>query len=431
MQTRFDAMKKFVLLPLFVLSAFVFPSAVSAADVVVSVGARVTAPNGLPLPVQRRMESSVQAIGEQLMLGMSVDRLIAEKAGKEQIIREVFDKVLVGYGVESVRIQTGDEVCVDVRLSPWNDVIRSVDVVVNVEGMAPEVEKIVLRDIEGAEKVFDDALLGLPLAATDWTQGVLKRSINEFMAERLPEFRADFELSPTENATVRLMVYPRLPVVRTTDLSMRSDTVLNLAMLGPREFMHERINVLIGVPVGFVARHEDEFAQSFADALDAEKDFRHLGLKSKVAMETAENLKVMCRSDTQKYRLRLEGWLDVGRDDDNDLNFRFHVGKRLSRRDEAFVLMDFAPQDVRSAWALGYSRDVSSKATLNARYDFKGRHGVFGGEQKFLNDFTLRYEYSRFAKHGEWGLRYRLHDFLSVEYIVGRDENWLRFIGNF
>ena len=46
-------------------------------------------------------------------------------------------------------------------------------------------------------------------------------------------------------------------------------------------------------------------------------------------------------------------------------------------------------------------------------------------------NWYLRYEYNSGLKSGELGIRYRLHDFLAAEYIVGRHENWLRFIGFF
>ena len=75
----------------------------------------------------------------------------------------------------------------------------------------------------------------------------------------MPEFRADFDVEPGAEAKVALTVYPRLPVVRTVDLSMRSDSIPNFTLLGHRNIMQENVNMLIGVPVAFVERHEAEF----------------------------------------------------------------------------------------------------------------------------------------------------------------------------
>lgn len=45
--------------------------------------------------------------------------------------------------------------------------------------------------------------------------------------------------------------------------------------------------------------------------------------------------------------------------------------------------------------------------------------------------WLLRYEYRWSDQKGEAAVRYRMHDFLSLEYAVDKDDNWLRIIGNF
>ena len=74
-----------------------------------------------------------------------------------------------------VDVFPGEETRVEVRLLPWADVIRRVAVETTVEGMSPEVEAMARRDLAAVEKVFEESLLGLPVAASDWTNGVLKR----------------------------------------------------------------------------------------------------------------------------------------------------------------------------------------------------------------------------------------------------------------
>ena len=64
----------------------------------------------------------------------------------------------------------------------------------HVEGMPPEVERLVREDLADVSAVFSDALYGLPVAATDWTNGVLKHHLEAYLAEHLPEFRGDFEV---------------------------------------------------------------------------------------------------------------------------------------------------------------------------------------------------------------------------------------------
>ncbi|MCR5030458.1 MAG: acylphosphatase, partial [Selenomonadaceae bacterium] len=216
------------------------------------ISASVTAMAPIPALVQQRMEATVAAIGTQLLAGRRLADVEEARAQEEAIIHEVFDKVLVGYSVENVTLVTGETSRIEIRLVPWADVVRAVHVDVDVEGMPPLVEEMARRDLADVGRVFGEGMQGLPIAASDWTNGVLKRSLQDYMNEHLPEFRADFDVVPGVETRVAVTVYPRLPVVRTIDLSMRSDTIPNFTLLNHRQRMQENVNMLIGVPVAFV-----------------------------------------------------------------------------------------------------------------------------------------------------------------------------------
>lgn len=404
------------------------------------VTADVSAEHSLPPLVRERMEKSVQTIADQLLNGKELTELSAEKTADENLIREVFDKVLVGYTVQQVTILPDEQTNVQVRLLPWASTINRVDVQTSVEGMPPNVEKLVLQDASGIEGVFDDALIGLPTAATDWTNGVLKHHLQDYLDAHLPEFRGDFELVPGPTAKASLTLYPRLPVVRTVDLSMRSDTVPNTLLLGRRYLMQQDVDSLVGVPVAFVARHHTDFEQAFAAHLDAQSDFKRMAMQTKVTIDADERMRVMSRSDTSRYRLRLTGWQDIGRsssryhDSNDNLVFRLHAGVMLSQKDEAFALLDVMPNQMDWDWQLGFDHRFGPPTWGphgSVRYDMREHRFVLGAEQPLMKNLFLRYEF-RFADHaGEAGLRYRLHDFLSLEYVFDNEDNWLRLIGNF
>ncbi|MDD6133135.1 MAG: acylphosphatase [Selenomonadaceae bacterium] len=413
------------------------PAAAAPVQRVEKVTAVVTAADSMPPLVQKRMQQSVQAIAGQLIDGQTVASVEASCQQKEQLIHEVFDKVLVGYTVCQVTIHPAAETKVEVLLLPWSDVITQVDVDVQVEGMPLRMESLVRRDLAEVDTVFRDALTGLPTAASDWTNGVLKHHLNDYLASHLPEFRGDFEIDPESEAKVKLVVYPKLPVVRTVDLSMRSDTVPNVTLLARREVMQDKVDDLVGVPVEFIKRHQRELSQQFAHELDNLLDFRSYHMQTTVSMDVAERLHVMSRSDTSRYRLRLTGWLDIGRkdknghEDDESLLFRFHAGTMLSQQDELFLLVDLMPQDMDWGWAAGYDRRLSSRSHAQLRYDLHERRFVIAASRQLAPRWLLRYEYRFFDKNGEAALRYKMHDFLGLEYLVDRHQNWFRLIGNF
>ena len=400
-----------------------------------SVRAIVTAQRSLPSMVRERMEDSVRAIGEQLLSGHELPMTNQWRLQQATVIKTVFDKILVGYSVQSVELSSVDfAALINVELQPWTNTIDRVEVNCAVEGMPDELEKLVRHDLADVDRVFDDGLKDLPIAAADWTNGILKRRLNAFMDEHLPEFRADFDIEfAASTAHVLLNVYPRVPVVRMVSLSMHSNTMSNVALVTHRTLMEERVNLLVGVPVTFVARHQSDIEELIREPLDAQKDFRALKMESRVELNAGEKTSVMIRSDSERYRLRLSGWVDVGRSSKatDDFVFRLHAGRKVSTLDEVFMQLDAQPQDVHFKWSLGYARSFDHGTSAALRYDFTSKDVVTRIEQEFLKDWVLRYEHRFDDDKDEAAVRYRLHDFLDVECVVDNKESWLRFIGHF
>ena len=141
----------------------------------------------------------------------------------------------------------------------------------------------------------------------------------------------------------------------------------------------------------------------------------------------------MSRSDTSRFRLRLEGWGDVGRRaaDGKDIAFRAHAGAMLSAADEFFVQADVLPQDFGWGWEMGYERCVLPALFAHLRYDMREHDWTTGMRAKFLPRVELRWEHRRAGGRSEAGLSYRLHDFLRVELVRDSSEGWLRLIGDF
>ena len=433
-----------VILLSIIFSASIVSPRAEATTRIETIEAEVMSETSLPPMVKERMEESVAAIGKQLLSGYPLPFTEDWRIQQESTIQVVFDKILVGYTVKSVAIKVlEDKAIIKVTLLPWSDIIKYIKVNVNIEGMPPELGGFILSDLSSVNEVFSDGLSGLPIAAADWTNGILKRRLNKFMQENLPEFRADFDIKIKSNrirsssnkstAMIDLTVYPKLPVVRTISLSMRSDTMPNIALVTHRTFMEDKINVLVGVPVAFIERHKEDIEAMIAKPLDEQTDFVKLKMKSVVNLTISEHLGVMIRSDSSRYRMRATGWVDLGRNSDasDDLLFRMHLGRKISNIDEAFFLVDVAPQEMKWNWALGYSRGILPRTKASLRYDFSDKDFIADLEYSFLKDWLLRYEHKFNDDKKEAAIRYRLHDFLGVEWAVDKRESWLRLIGSF
>ena len=423
----------------YILMFLLLTSSADAAVRIEVVEARVTSEKSLPPMVKERMEESVAAIGKQLILGHNLPITEDWKKHQESTIHLVFNKILVGYTVKQVTIQCyGTEAIINVNLLPWTDTIQNIQVNTEIEGMPEELKHLVMEDLNYVKGVFMDGLKGLPIAATDWTNGILKRRLNKFMEESLPEFRVDFDVkirneSNISTAIVDMTVYPKLPVVRTISLSMLSDTMPNVALVTHRTFMEDKVNVLIGVPVAFIERHKEDIEKMLAKPLDEHTDFRVLKIKSNVTLTAAEQMAVMIRSDSSRYRMRASGWVDIGRDEraTDDILLRMHIGRKISSVDETFFQIDVKPQEMKWNWAFGYSRNIFKNTSAALRYDFTDDDLIVDLEYEFFKNWLLRYEHKFDDDRKEAAIRYKISDFLGVEYVVDQRESWLRFIGNF
>lgn len=389
----------------------------------------------IPDGVCARMEKSVQTIGEQLLAGKSAQEVRSRQAHYEDIIRQVFDKVLVGYSVSGVDIYPAEETRVSVRLMAWQDKIAGLSVETRIVGMPPVVENLLRQDIEGIDRMFDDMLINLPVAAADWTNGVVKHRLNAFMAERAPEFRADFDLVVDHETKVLVDIYPLLPVVRTNDLSMRSDTLPNAALLTQRQDMQAAVDMFVGVPVDFVKRHREAIQSLLERRIDDKDVSKSWGVHTKVTITPGERMGVMSRSDSDKYMVRFEGRADVGHSDskarDNGIMVRGIIAKQFKNRDGLFSMVDFYPQHTNWDWDVGYYRDIVPKLRGHVRYDLKDKYWKGGLKYDFAPRWSILYEYRHLGNINEMALRYKLHDFLSLECVLDNHDRWLRFVGYF
>lgn len=144
----------------------------------------------------------------------------------------------------------------------------------------------------------------------------------------------------------------------------------------------------------------------------------------------------MSRSDSPRYRLRLwagsiSGAARKTHSAKDDLLIRLHAGRMLTPRDELYGLLDVTPQDVAWRWQAGWRHALGADLQAGLRYDCKDERFVWDAAWQLARDWLLRYEYHEGERRGEGALRYRLHDFLSVEYALDDAGGWLRLIGNF
>lgn len=381
-------------------------------------------------PVTRRMQASIATIGDSLLLGKDVAEIEAHRTEYERIVRDVFDRILVGYAVEKVAISAGEETRVSVRVSPWGDTIRSVRVETDFAGLSPSVAAFVKDHVSDYEKTIESILLGLSVDSIDWATGVAKRVVNEQLAEDLPEFKAGFEVTGGRDTVIRLTFLPQGDIVKTIAVDLESTTIPHLVLWELRPKLENIASDLVGLPVSYVARHQQFLCEQAVKEVEAKYPFiKKHGIVIEPTMNVGTKTDIDLRVETTKYRFALESYLEMDKDD-NNAKFKLHAGKYINKRQETFLDVEFTPGDIRWEFLPGWSYHANEKTWLGIKYSINE-----GDEWLFLEEavgdrWKVRAELCPRNGQSEIGLRYRLYDFFSLEYVIQEDDKWIRLIGN-
>lgn len=379
--------------------------------------------------VAKRMEASVNTVGQHVLLGKTVDEVLSAQSSYEKIIKEIFDRVLVGYSVNTVAITPGKATTVYVKLVPWGDVVRKVTLKINFSGVSPAVLPHLKDDIGDLERQIKEILLGLPVDSVDWVSGVAKQMIRETLAEKLPEFTATFDIEPGKETVLRVSLVPAGATIKDVNVNLRSQLLPNIMLFRARNQALETAKNLRGLPVAYVKRHEDIFGGMIRDVIANHKIARDYHLQVSADMVVDTDTTVTINANTDKYKVILEGYLDIGKDEDNT-SLRLHAGKYIGDHDEIFLEINFMPSNVEWEFVPGWGTRLGPSTIGGIKYNLSESKSILWINQNLGPKWSLRIERIPADHHNEFALRYKMHEFLGVEYVASDTDNYLRLIGN-
>jgi len=382
-----------------------------------------------PTRVLRRMELSVATVGDHVLVGRRIADVADNKESYEKLIKEVFDRVLVGYSVQQVTITPGAATHIAVLLSPWGDVVKNVRLETDFGDISPGTAALIQQDMGNIADKINSVLLGMPVDAVDWAGGVSKAMIREILAAQLPEFRANLDILAGQTTVVKLSLMPAGPVIRDVKVSLRSRSIPNMLLLEAQAALEDSAAILRGLPVAFVERHSDYFNSVLTASIADRPIVKRYGLKLSAQLNTGPETEVVVNVETTKYNVTLEGYLDVGKTTDNT-SARLHIGEYVSKRDELFLETTFIPGSVSWIFAPGWGHRLSDSTTAGLKYQIEEKHDILWLNQDLGKHWMLRLERTPGTGYTELGIRLKLHDFLSAEYIFSNNQRWLRLVGN-
>ena len=392
----------------------------------------------IPEAVKTRIAGSFTTVGEHMLVGKRIDEIAANKASHESLVRSVFERVLSGFFVEKIEIIPGSTTRMDIMLTPWGNTVRSAEIEWR-DDAVPEVARLwVRKDISGINEKIEPMLVGVPLEAVEWSSGIIKERIHSELMGNLPEYQAVIEIQGGEQSKIVISLIPKGALLGALEIDVVSEGFPALLIQSTKQELNEKLQPLQSVPTDFLYRHQKDVEGLVDEILAGSKAVQRFDLKKEISWQAKPIPRLTVSMMPEHWRLRLEGWSDFNRRDDRGgkpENARLigygYLGYQLNSKQEIFSEVLLPPTnweewDVR----LGYAQRLNQDNWLGVRGHFNYSKPMFFLEHRMSSRWIFRAESTLDAERYEAALRYRFHEFFSVEVVGDKNSLYLRLRGN-
>ena len=384
---------------------------------------------GTSIPLLNKMSNSMQLVAQQLLLERDTEAIKPVQQEYATLLSDIADRVLTGYYLQSTELTIDKESELVLKIRPWNAAIRNVEVDLKFSGIEEQTSELLESKLPTLKQQLNDTIFGASVDASDWADGVLRKIVRQQVEEALPEFKVAVDLVNEHKKTVvQVVIYPVGQLVRNIEYSMRSDAIPNILLMKLKHKYAAECNKLRGLPVSYVARQKQEIEEFLLSKLRNEQEILEYDLKPQVTITPDADMSIEFLINSDKYKVWFEGYGDIGRGEEN-LSGRAHIGKFVSPKEEVFGEVEATLDNVDWTFGAGYTRYWGKSGWSYIRR-------VPDGENNYKLEYYLNPKWKLRAEHfanqnrNEYGVRYRIHEFLSAEYVYGGDEFYLRIIGN-
>ena len=381
-----------------------------------------------------KMEDSMQIVAAQLFNGRDSEFIAADASGYEHLLSEISDRVITGYQTNRVDLsivheQEGTVVNLLFAVAPWAQTVQAVDVDIRFSGISPFAAAVLQEKIPVLREQLQQTLQGVALDAADWAGGILRGQVKNSVETALPDYRAAVDLTTRDDhAAVQVIIYPVGELVRTVKYSMVSKSIPNILLMKLKYKYADKAKSLQGLPVSYMEANHELLAERLLQELSSEPQVKRHHLTPQIIIRPGAETQVDISLESHEYKIWFEGYGDVGRKDRN-LSGRAHIGKFSSRRDEFFAEAGVDLKDARWDFSAGYAFHYG-KATLSYMRRVPADANVYRLEYDITPKWRFRYEHFGDTKENEYAVRYRIHEFLSGEYVYSTKKSYFRIVGN-
>ncbi len=385
----------------------------------------------IPASVAKRISAGVEAIGGRVLIGKEESIFKLRQAAYDKVLSDIVNRVVVGYVVSDLAVRYGKETQIDVALTPVGRMVQSTETIVDYGNLSPLARQLVEKDVAGLSEKMAALLVGLPVDSVGWAESVSQSAGRDVVAANLPEFEATFDVKSAEHTIVRVSLVPQGEIVRTARLTFRETTVPRVLLLRAVNGTEKRLRELEGLPVAFLRRHKKDIEDEMRQSLQSDSFIQRYGIEVRTELACGRETELKTDALTDRWLIRTEGWFDVGRDGNRNTMVDGILGHFLWPHDLLFGEARFYPGPVEWEIYGGYAHRFGKSYLFGYKYDFTNQAGHVFGSKKFGDRWELRFDRDLRKKVNEYGVSYRLHNYLALEYVYHtQDGKWLRLIAN-
>lgn len=376
-----------------------------------------------------KMSASMQVVADQLFLEKDIEYVAAVQDDYVRLLTEIGDRVFTGYELERIDCNLGSSMSITMHAKAWSGVITSPIIDLQFSGVEPKTAKLLEKRVPALRKELYDTINGASYDAGSWAGGVLRKLVRNQVEQTLPEFKAAVDVVQEGNNTlVQVIIYPVGQLVTEIAYELRSEDIPNILLMDLKYEYQAECNKLRGLPVAYVAKHRREIEEQLAEKLASEAIVKQYNLIPIVTINPASEMGISIMLDSKNYKIWFEGYGDVGREKEN-LSGTAHIGKFISNSGELFGEGRVYLDNVDWRFGLGYTHYWGKSSWTYQHIMPKGDNN-YKLEYELSPKWRLRSEYYSKENRNEFGVRYRIHEFLGLEGVYGDDELYLRVIGN-
>ncbi len=384
-------------------------------------------------PSARVSEEVRSAVDRTLQLAI-LEQLEASLIALENSLKEITStlKTVISLSLEKRGIQLEDieivpgrhtKVMVSLRLMEQN--ISHFQVEFRFKRITPFIEFLTAEERSALTGELEKQLGGTPYTDEAWVEKLVREQVDIFFTDKVAyeDFKILVFVVPQELTSVYLTFIPKDEAILLERfyVKLRSDTLLNIQMETIDSLVNSLLSELVLLPMSFIDSKRNEIAHFLNDKVTSIPEVKVVSPSATSEFYLLrDEMSYVLRVESAKFRLRLQGRVDVNRERNNS-RFDLTAGILIGSNSDVFFHGTFYPGAPEFRPQVGVSFLAEPTGFFETAYDFKMNSTLFRTQLNVLPDFYLsaeRYLKNRLRKEIEFSMTYIFRNLYEFKLIT-------------